>query len=1256
MKKTLLLFPQLLLAFLASGQFAPPTELFYPVGDIRFSLSSDVDGDGDKDVICATKSRLLWVPQTSPGVFGRPISILEGTFSFWKLAAADVDGDGDEDLVYGDESGVIGLYRSEGGGQFAPKVVIHDAPVNAWDVELTDLDGDGDLDLLGALQNEALWFANDGSGNFGPAQSISTAHVNLFDIHAEDLDGDGDPDVLAASQSDDKLAWYENLGGGQFGPQQLVAPAFEDCRSIATGDLDGDGLPDVLGNNRYAVDSELLWCRNLGNGNFAQPDTLASLGFHTYVTLADMDGDGDLDVVGCYGLDQIGWFENLGNGQFGPVNEFAEGIVHTYCVQTDDLNGDGLPDPLYWPYTYVKETLFWRASQGGGNLAGPEFVLVGVRSPSSIALADFDLDGFDDMAVASTPNDAIVWYRYENGQYSTPKMLAWKYNFEPVRIAAADMNGDGFPDIVGESTIIPTSIGYIGWYANNGDGTFTPQTPVMADSYDTEDLKVADVDNDGDLDILWVNGSFNQNPDGSLNWIENLGNGELAPSKVIASGLVLPTEVVAIKTHELNPPAIFVFKKGPGAIQRFEYLGNGQFTSGNFNGFSFGLWAEALDVNQDGLDDLVAVDWTAPVFKLSLWINLGNGFFGPQQNLDISNTEWNDPALGDINLDGVFDLVVGAMNTGVQWFQGLGGGTFAAPQLIPNSTIGAFSVQLPDLDKDGDLDLISVRSGYWANLPTDALTLSWNLANNESMSGRVFFDENENGTLDAGEAFAGRFPIGVEPSALAVFTNDNGEYSIYAGAGTYTITPDLGDCWELTTQPAAYVVDFNGVDAQSGFDFGVKTNNALTSGAISMTSSATRCGFTVPFWLNFSNNGCNPANGRAALVQHPLANFLSADLAPNSTSGDTLFWDFDGLLPGENRQVKMEFTIAGVQFLGETIEMQLLVQGGNGQGDWQTITSYQYQSVINCAYDPNDKQVYPRRSEQPPFDANFTLLDERLEYTIRFQNTGTDTAFNIVIRDTLSADLDWASFLPGSASHPFEATLHDDGLLEFHFRDILLPDSIVNEPGSHGYVNFTIMAKAGLAEGTNIENLAGIYFDFNPPIVTNTVSSKMVEMLPNFTPAAAFDFGLNGLSAQFNDLSTNTPTSWLWDFGDGSTNTEQHPAHTFATPGDYTVCLTAANDWGSNQTCQPMMILTSAKERTGDLAVIVVYPNPAKGKIWIENRSGQRLEGSLASAVGQTVATFTLAENTTELDLSGLPSGLWLLRASDGSVVKVVKL
>ena len=135
------------------------------------------------------------------------------------------------------------------------------------------------------------------------------------------------------------------------------------------------------------------------------------------------------------------------------------------------------------------------------------------------------------------------------------------------------------------------------------------------------------------------------------------------------------------------------------------------------------------------------------------------------------------------------------------------------------------------------------------------------------------------------------------------------------------------------------------------------------------------------------------------------------------------------------------------------------------------------------SYDPNDKQALPRGLGE----AHYIEANTPLEYLIRFQNTGTDTAFNIRIEDQLSEHLDFSSIQPGAASHPYRIDLKEDGLLTFYFDNIMLPDSNVNLEGSNGFVQFTINQLPDNPIGTLIENEAGIYFDFNAPIITNTV-------------------------------------------------------------------------------------------------------------------------------------------------------------------------
>ncbi|MDP5172906.1 MAG: hypothetical protein NWR72_21895, partial [Bacteroidia bacterium] len=136
------------------------------------------------------------------------------------------------------------------------------------------------------------------------------------------------------------------------------------------------------------------------------------------------------------------------------------------------------------------------------------------------------------------------------------------------------------------------------------------------------------------------------------------------------------------------------------------------------------------------------------------------------------------------------------------------------------------------------------------------------------------------------------------------------------------------------------------------------------------------------------------------------------------------------------------------------------------------------------AYDPNDKTVWP--SGIPPL--GITKPETPLTFRIRFQNTGNDTAFKVVLVDTLSAQLDVRSFRPRSASHPYKFKLSatTPQVLTVVFDNILLPDSTTNEPQSHGAFFYQIYPIEGLPEGTQVENFADIYFDFNPPIRTDT--------------------------------------------------------------------------------------------------------------------------------------------------------------------------
>jgi uncharacterized repeat protein (TIGR01451 family) len=139
---------------------------------------------------------------------------------------------------------------------------------------------------------------------------------------------------------------------------------------------------------------------------------------------------------------------------------------------------------------------------------------------------------------------------------------------------------------------------------------------------------------------------------------------------------------------------------------------------------------------------------------------------------------------------------------------------------------------------------------------------------------------------------------------------------------------------------------------------------------------------------------------------------------------------------------------------------------------------------VTGSYDPNDKTGFPLGVT----DTNFVDPNQSMEYLIRFQNTGNDTAFTVVVRDTLQNDFDIFSVKSGASSHSYDFKMYGSRILEWTFSNILLVDSITNEPGSHGFISFKVDQNKNLTEGTKLENRVGIYFDFNDPIITNTTS------------------------------------------------------------------------------------------------------------------------------------------------------------------------
>ncbi|NNE29572.1 MAG: T9SS type A sorting domain-containing protein [Saprospiraceae bacterium] len=324
------------------------------------------------------------------------------------------------------------------------------------------------------------------------------------------------------------------------------------------------------------------------------------------------------------------------------------------------------------------------------------------------------------------------------------------------------------------------------------------------------------------------------------------------------------------------------------------------------------------------------------------------------------------------------------------------------------------------------------------------------------------------------------------------FTDENGYYVFYPDAGTYDLSISFnenvfdGICIDPITVDAT-----TWGECYSGNDFFLAYGEDLDI-ELKVNKPNARPGFFQWVTICLMNRGAHPVSGTLSYI-HPEAQELDY-CAPEHTSYDeatrTVTWDYVDIPPNTTWVYHpVMYTPVDVA-LGTELLYEFSAPVNNDLTPWNN--EIICTEEVTGSFDPNDKAVEPVGEGPEGFIAE---SDTSLSYKIRFQNTGTDTAFTVRIVDTLDTDLDLKTLQLGPASHAYTAKV-ENNILEFLFENILLPDSIVNEPESHGFVYYDIDFTSGSGPGTEVTNRAGIYFDFNEPVITNEVVSTIME--PNF--------------------------------------------------------------------------------------------------------------------------------------------------------------
>ncbi len=362
------------------------------------------------------------------------------------------------------------------------------------------------------------------------------------------------------------------------------------------------------------------------------------------------------------------------------------------------------------------------------------------------------------------------------------------------------------------------------------------------------------------------------------------------------------------------------------------------------------------------------------------------------------------------------------------------------------------------------------------------------------LEGYAYLDLDSDGIKDAGEPGLPNQKIIVQPDNQYVFTDNTGLFQAGSFPGTHTITWDsLSSPFELNAaSPPSYTANVN--QTTSGYDFGLNSLLPPYECSLLTLHGAVRCNNSNYTYVSFKNTGIVPYDARITIIKSSNTSFNAGGTVPSYVSGDTIVFNVTNLQPQQQGTIYFYLIMPAA---GSTISTTAIIESLDGSGNVVSSDSQSRTTTVTCAFDPNDKAVTPAGVQS----ANYTLMSETLEYLIRFQNTGNDTAFTVVIRDTIDIDLNLSTFMMIDASHAVQTQVDvATRIVTFTFNNILLVDSNMNEPLSHGYVKYSIKPNAGLINVTAVQNTAHIYFDFNDPIATNTTLNTLVYSIPTSVP------------------------------------------------------------------------------------------------------------------------------------------------------------
>ncbi len=552
------------------------------------------------------------------------------------------------------------------------------------------------------------------------------------------------------------------------------------------------------------------------------------------------------------------------------------------------------------------------------------------------------------------------------------------------------------------------------------------------------------------------------------------------------------------------------------------------------------------------------------------------------------------------------------------------------------------------------------KADLWKLNPSDYNTLGFNM----------FIDTNYNGIHEASEPYLRNANASISYGTTSFSASSStGKFTILVDTGTYTTSPVLSVPY-YNAIPASHATSFGNTYFNfDTFPFALQPIPGYKDVAIFVTPLLpARPGRGMLYKIECYNPGTSTVSGTFNFIQDNKLLYDSASDTPASISGDTLTWSYNNLKPLNTKNVIVYFKVKTPPAANINDTLHCFANAATLPGESNiTDNIVSVTQRIIAGYDPNDKT----ENHGGKITLAKAVAGEYLQYTIRFQNTGNDTAFDIFVRDTLSSKLNWSTLEMISASHNYQMTINN-GKCELTFRNIHLVDSIHNEPQSHGYLTYRIKAKQTIQIGDLIKNKAAIYFDYNLPIFTNTETTTVV--------ADAFPLKLLSFTAKKQEKTNllNWKTSQEINVDrfeiERSSNGREYAKIGTVKAGQTQYSFTDENPETKNSNYYRLKMIDKDGQFTNSLVrlisnnsfTVAIYPNPAKDKLQVQINSDKpmAMKMQIVSLEGKILISnsFTANEANTlrSINISSLQRGSYLLKVSseskDEQVIKFEKL